>query len=173
MSIKKHSYYVQNQQKENLVRELYKLKKNPFFKENPSLAEQFQTFITTLNQQKTLKNSSPQKIEGYISTFDEIQQMIEEVTQSKNWKPSTTELLDHKKIQFWKEFYNIDFNEINIPEYSFSKKTSDRNASSYISIICFPNYFQLNINTDRVGYSIESLLTKKEFLSHLQIEISD
>ncbi len=97
--------------------------------------------------------------------------MIEEVTQSKCWKLDQTEILQEDAINHWKNVYHIDFDEKNICEYSFSKKTSDKKSPSYLRIICFPGYYQLFIHTHQVIFSIDMLLEKNDLIKKLTKEI--
>jgi hypothetical protein len=98
-----------------------------------------------------------------MKTSEEILEMIKDSSGYTKWKLSSTETLKNDEMQEIKQDFNVDFKETEIQVYSYSRSTNDRNALSYIMVTVLPGFYQVQLQTNKVGYSLEGLVNNKQF----------
>ena len=169
MTIKKSSATEKNQKIQRLQNEIQKLLSHKILEEAPELKQKIKELLTEASKIK-FKNIDAKMLEGKVATPEEILQMIMDSSGYTKWKLDNTELVSSEDLKSLKDNYNIDFKEKTINQYMFSRSTKDRNALGMIIVTALPGLFQVDLHTDRVGYSLTGLVNVKHFEQGIAVE---
>ena len=172
MTIKKSSATEKNQKIQRIQDEIKSLLSHKILEEAPELKQKIQELLKEASKIK-FKNIDAKMLEGKVATPDEILQMIIDSSGYTKWKLDNTELVSSEDLKSLKDNYNIDFKEETINQYMFSRSTRDRNSLGMIIVKALPGLFQVDLHTDRVGYSLSGLVNVKQFKQGIAVESDD
>lgn len=146
------------------------LLKEPLLKEMPKELRNKLNFLIEEINEMTFTNTNAQLINGEISNKEKILELIIEASENKNWKFDSTTILKNKELIEIKNMYGVDFEENEIEEHLFYQKTKGRDSVSTIVVVALPGYFNVQFQTEKVGYFIDNLLTLKELSKTIRSE---
>jgi hypothetical protein len=145
------------------------LSKREILNELPEIKNQIIELLAAIDK-ISFNNIEVKTLDGKIYSKEEILALIIDATGYKKWEFDQTEELNSKQIISYKETYAIDFKEKSIFCYKFTRETSSRDALWLISVTVLPGFFQVNLDTGRVGYSLNGLVNEQEFVKGIAAE---
>ena len=158
-----------NQKMQRVKQEIKSLLGHKILNEVPEIKKSIEQLLVSLNT-VTFKNTNPKLINGKMATVDEVLTMIKDSSDYSKWKLSHTEELDVTAIQEIKDTFNIEFTESEINRHMFYRSTNDRNALCTIIVTVLPGLFEVELQTDRVGYALDGLVNNKQFMANIECE---
>lgn len=169
MSVQTSLATEKNQKMQSVKNQIEKLLQNRILNEVPEIKKDIEELLVKVSA-INFKNENAKYIEGNVYTAQEILEMIKESSGYNKWKFDYTERIDAEAVTELKETFNIEFKEQEIMRHIFSRSTHDRNALSMIIVTALPGLFQVELQTDRVGYGLDGLVNVKKFKQGIAAE---
>lgn len=146
------------------------LLKNETLKELSNIQLKINNIINDLDNVAFVDGSAI-KLEGKVYTGSEIRELIVEASGYTKWsKDWDEEELSFDEIEDIKMQFNVDFDLEEVKKYIYSRNTNSRDDLSMIIVTALPDYFEVELHTNRAGYGLKGLVDKAELLKGIEEE---
>lgn len=162
MTIKTSTATEKNQKMQRVQQDIHNLLQQRILNEVPEIKKSIEQLLVSVKNVK-FKDDNVKNIEGQVYNAEQILDMIKQSSGNTKWKFSQSDKLSEQEIQDIKEEFNIDFEKTEIERHMFSRSTNDRNTLCFIGVTALPGLFQVELQTDRVGYGLDGLVNVKQF----------
>lgn len=107
------------------------------------------------------------ELKGKNYSGEEVLEIVKDITGFSKWKIDDITEGDDLDLNWFKENFAITFDETNVRQYNFFRNCHSRDEIFLIQIITFPGHFYVSMDTGRVGFSLNDILTEKEMKAEI------
>lgn len=169
MPIKKSNYSKQENAVDILKSKLDNISNEILLDNLPQeMRKKFENFKLEIDQHEPITEENFQKLTGKVETQEEVLALIIQATGYTKWEFDQKIKLTKKQIDLVKKAYGISFSMKEIYEYVFTRETSNPKMINMLTITVLPSHFDIYIESERTGFSIDELMTNEEAIEKLK-----
>ena len=102
------------------------------------------------------------ELKGKVFSGEEVLEIVKDVTGFTKWSIDEVTESEDLDLDWFKENFAISFDETNVKQYNIFRKCHSRDEIFLIQVITFPGHFYVSMDTGRVGFSLNDILTENE-----------
>ncbi len=106
--------------------------------------------------------NSNRELKGKVYSGEEVLEIVKDVTGFTKWSIDEVTEAEDLELDWFRENFAISFDETNVKQYNMFRKCHSRDEIFLIQVITFPGHFYVSMDTGRVGFSLNDILTEKE-----------